>query len=316
VIDPVLVFSTLLGGSHVDGVTDLAVDAAGNAYITGSTNSFDFPTTAAGTVAGESDAFLTKIDPTGSKVLYSTLLGGRSYDDPSGIAVDGAGQVTVAGRTDSLDFPATAEVGTPGSFSRGFVTKLDASGSSMVFSTVVVDAWMNDVALGAAGVAYAVGAGLSNMPIAGGLDDTHNGGELDGFIAKFGSDGSLLYSTFLGGAAWDAADQIVVDAAGGVYVAGATSSLDFPTVAPFDPDFSGGQHDAFVAKLEPDGSALVYSTYLGSAGSDWASGIAVDGSGAAYVSGRAGRGGFPTTHHAFDVTYNGGPDYNNGEGDG
>jgi hypothetical protein len=245
-----LAYSTFLGGASTDQGSGIAVDGAGNAYVTGWTVSADFPTTpgAFDTTAAGADAFVTKLNPAGSALVYSTYLGGASTDQGSGIAVDGAGNAYVTGFTFSADFPTT-----PGAF-----------------------------------------------------DTTFNPGTFDAFVTKLNPAGSaLVYSTYLGGASTDQGFGIAVDGAGNAYVTGLTVSADFPTTpGAFDTTFNGGG-DAFMTKLNPAGSALVYSTYLGGASNDQGSGIAVDGAGNAYVTGSTFSADFPTTPGAFDTTFNG-----------
>jgi hypothetical protein len=226
------------------------VDGAGNAYVTGFTFSADFPTTPGAFDTtfnpGTFDAFVTKLNPAGSALVYSTYLGGASTDQGFGIAVDAAGNAYVTGWTVSADFPTT-----PGAF------------------------------------------------------DTTAAGA-DAFVTKLNPAGSaLVYSTYLGGASTDQGFGIAVDGAGNAYVTGLTVSADFPTTpGAFDTTFNGGG-DAFMTKLNPAGSALVYSTYLGGASNDQGSGIAVDGAGNAYVTGSTFSADFPTTPGAFDTTFNG-----------
>ncbi|MET0648817.1 MAG: SBBP repeat-containing protein [Pyrinomonadaceae bacterium] len=397
VIDPTLVYSTFFGGSAIEQSPRIAVDSAGNAYVTGTTFSTDFPTTVGAfdtTIGGGRDVFVLKLNSTGSGLIYSTYLGGNSIDQALGIAVDPAGNAYVTGQTQSLDFPTTPGafdttsfaandlscfvtklnangsnilystwlkgphhssaglsrgtdiavdssgnayvVGvsassdfptTAGAFARTnagsldlFVTKLNPNGSSLVYSTLFGGA-NNDnssrMALDAAGNAIVTGFTESDIPTTpGAFDTTYSGGAFDGFVTKFNADGSgLLYSTFLGGSGVDSGSDIAVDAEGNAYVTGITRSTDFPTTcgASFDTTLSGLE-DAFVSKLNPTGTALVYSTYLGGSGvsnsgtSDAGGGIAVDSDGNAYVTGITTSSDFPVTSGALDTTFNGGSD--------
>jgi hypothetical protein len=232
-------------------VLSIAVDSAGNAYATGSSSSADFPTTPGAfdtTHNGDFDAFVTKLNGTGSLLVYSTFLGGLNSDSGSGLAVDPAGDAYVAGGTNSADFPTT-----PGAFdtvlndSEAFVTKLNATGSA------------------------------------------------------------LVYSTFLGGSGFDGASSLALGAGGNAHITGSTGSLDFPvTAGAFDRDFNGGVVDAFVAVLNADASALVYSTFLGGSGSaEGGSDLALDPAGGIYVTGQTMSPNFPTTPGAFDRVWNG-----------
>jgi len=285
IIDPVVLsYSTYLGGGAGDFSNGIAVDAAGNAYVTGFTASSDFPTTA-GTFqpnfGGAGGAFVTKLNPAGTALVYSTYLFGNGGGG-NGIAVDADGNAYVAGG--------------------GFVAKLDPAGAVLIYS-ILFDGRGNGIALDADRSAYVTGQTDSpNFPTTiGAFQTTFAGG--DAFVMKVDPTGSaLVYSTYLGGSGADWGNGIAVDSGGNAYVTGITFSTDFPTTAgAFQSAVSGG---AFVTKLDPAGSALVYSTYLG--GSDaQARGIAVDGGGNAYVTGVTSSADFPTTAGAYQVTYGG-----------
>jgi Tol biopolymer transport system component len=309
VIDPVLYsYSTYLGGGSVDHGEGIAVDGAGNAYVTGSTGSLNFPTTAGAfqtTLGGGfcCNAFVTKLNPDGSALVYSTYLGGSRFDQGSAIAVDAAGNAYVTGGTQSPNFPTTAGAfqTTLGGGAGAFVTKLNPDGSALVYSTYLGGSGRDSgsgIAVNAAGNAYVTGTTLSpNFPTtAGAFQTTLGGGSCcNAFVTKLNPDGSaLVYSTYLGGSSQDMGIGIAVDAAGNAYVTGLTLSADFPvTAAAFQTTF-GGIQDAFVTKLNSEGSALVYSTYLGGNGLDQGNGIAVNTAGNAYVTGRASSDNFPT----------------------
>jgi hypothetical protein len=307
------------------------VDAAGNAYVAGTTGSSDFPVKSAAfqtTYGGGScggyypctDAFVTKLNPTGSALLYSTYLGGSGEDGALGIAVDAAGNAYVTG-TASADFPTT-----PGAFqaprSWGFVTKLNSAGSALVYSTSSIGG--TAIALDRAGNTYLTGGAGPNFPTTPGAFQTSPAGSGDAFVTKLNSTGSaLVYSTYLGGSKGDSASSIAVDTFGSAYVTGGTASTNFP-IAPgaFQTTYSGGgdvvpgncakyPYDgeyescsvAFISKLNPLGSALAYSTYLGGSWEDGGSGIAVDASGYAYVVGLTTSFDFPTTQGAFETQW-------------
>jgi hypothetical protein len=333
-----LLYSTFIGNhGNPEEIRDLAVDDEGNAYVVGTT--YDalvaYPTTPGAfdtTHNGLTDAFLTKLDATGTALVYSTFLGGVGSDDGWGVAVDGDGRAHVTGTAGSgTGFPATAGAfDTTASATDAFVAKVEPDGGSLAYATFLGGSSTDqgrDVALDASGNAYVTGStylGLTAFPTTpGAFDTTHNGGgdlseELPGedvFVTKLNPAGSALtYSTYLGSSYQDRGAAIAVDAAGSAYVTGSTgytfSSEDPPVELPttpgaFDTTFNGGLADAFVTKLSATGGALAYSTFLGSEGDEYGSAIAVDADGFAYVVGATGAnsvGGapFPTTADALD----------------
>ena len=321
IIDPVLVYSTYLGGNRIDEGLGIAVDAAGSAYVTGYTNSMNFPTTPGAfhtTPTDTFDAFVVKLDATGSSLAYSTYLGGsvdffHNFDVGFSIAVDGAGSAYVAGRTDSPDFPTTL-----GAFQTtsagGFVTKLNATGSALVYSTYLGGGSMNEypqsIALDGSGSAYVAGLTDSpGFPTTFGAFQTTFAGASDAFVTKLDATGStLIYSTYLGGSNFDIAYAIDVDISGGAYVTGFTNSTDFPTTFGAYQTTNADGFGVFVAKVSVTGSALAYSTYLGGNSFDIGYGITVDGSGSAYVTGATFSTDFPTTLGAFQTINGGTPD--------
>ncbi len=313
-----LVYSVYLGGSENDIGYGIAIDSSGNAYVTGSTFSSDFPVTAntafQKTIAetNSTDAFITKIDVSGSSLLYSTYLGGGDintsgdddYDEGSGIAVDSAGNAYVTGVTSSAKFPITASTfqtvnAGPLGTSDAFIAKIDtmATGSaSLVYSTYLggaKDDYGYGIAVDSGGFAYITGGTLSSDfkvassfqgALRGGADDT------DLFVTKINATGSnLVYSTYLGGIDSDEGRGIAVDSAGNAYVTGRTFSNDFPTLSSPQKE-SAGRSDLFITKINPAGSALLYSTYLGGSSSDEGNAIAIGRDGdadiAAYVTGQ------------------------------
>ena len=316
VIDPLLVYSTYLGGSDNDSGAAIAVDLSGNAYVTGVTTSTDFPTQDPwqATSAGAQDAFVAKFDPSGS-LVYCTYFGGGADDYGNGIAVDSFGQAYVTGYTTSSDFPTT-----PGAYQtayRGgegdaFVAKFNSSGSALVYSTYLGGSGYDvatAIAVDPSGNAYVTGYNyLSDFPTTAGAYQTANKGSLDVVIAKLNPSGSgLVYSTYLGGSGDDYGLGIAIDASGNAYVTGHSGWSDFPLKNPVQATF-GGYYDAFVAKINPAGSALVYSTYLGGSGMEIGRGVAVDPFGNAYVVGHTASSNFPTTPGAYQQTFGGGED--------
>jgi hypothetical protein len=316
IIDPTLVYSTYLGGGNLDDGWGIAVDSSGNAYVTGHTYSTDFPTTAGAfqtTFNGSIDAFVTKLNSSGTGLLYSTYLGGSDVDFGYGMAVDTSGNAHVAGETASSDFPITAgafQTTYAGGDRDAFVIQLNATGTSLLYSTYLGgsgndrSAHLGGIALDTSGNAYIVGdTASSDFPTTAGAFQTTFAGGRDAFVTKFNATGSsLLYSTYLGGSALDFGSGIALDISGNAYLTGRTESFDFPSTAgAFQATFAGGR-DAFVTKLNSSGSSLLYSTYLGGSNSDDGSGIAVDASGNAYVTGLTGSSDFPITAGAFQTT--------------
>jgi hypothetical protein len=296
-IDPVLVYSTYLGVSRGLGV---AVDAAGNAYVTGSAGA-SFPVVDAlqPLLAGFGDAFVTKFSPSGS-LVYSTYLGGAVYiDGGTGIAVDASGSAYVIGTTQSTDFPMVNPLqATMASGQDMFVAKLSPAGNSLVYSTFLGgnnNEFPNGIVVDGAGSAYVVGGTFStNFPTVNALQATSPAGQ-NGFVAKLSPAGNTLaYSTYFGGSDLDTVNGIAVDAGGNAYVTGTTFSNNFPVANALQPSRPGPVQAAFVSKLAPAGNALVYSTYMGATNcgtTGW--GVAVDGAGSAYVTGQTCGSNFP-----------------------
>jgi hypothetical protein len=276
-----LVYSTYISGTYSYGeiVNGIAADNSGNAYITGSTSSADYPVTSGAFAQvkkdGQSsyDAFVTKLNANGSALLYSTFLGGTGEDDGRDIKVDSNGNANIVGYTSSYSttvpansFPTTLNslVAPNGG---GFYTKLNSSGSGLVYSTYLSGSSTdeaNKVAMDNAGNVYVMGVTSSNnFPTTGGSFDTTYNGNGDVFVSKF-SGSSLQYSTYLGGSSYDGINNgfgLAVDNAGNCYVLAPTGSSDFPTT-PGALDRTQNNYEAFVAKLNPQGSALVFSTFL------------------------------------------------------
>ena len=304
VIDPLLVYSTYLGGSGNDKARAVAVDVNGNAYVTGETESTNFPKLGAlqGSVGGGSDAFITKIDSDGA-LVYSTYVGGIGFDEGKGIAVDFVGRAYVTGRTQSSNFPAELPGDTTlGGDQDAFVLRLNAAGNDTLFSTLHGGSDAGDFD---DGWAIAVGPGDSAF-VAGDTDSgsfptvsprqTNQPGD-DGFVSKFSSSGTLVYSTYHGAAGADTARAIAVDDLGNAYVTGFTFSSSFPLANPLQTDATGSG-EAFVSKFNPAGDTLLYSTYLGGDDTDQGHGIAVDASRNAYVTGWTRSEDFPKTGDA------------------
>jgi len=343
VIDPALAYSTLLGGSGGEIGNSITVDSAGSVYVTGETSSIDFPVTqgayqTANHVANASTAFVTKLNPSGTALVYSTYLGGTGGDTANSIAVDSAGNAYVAGSTLSADFPVTQGAfqttnhGAANGVPNGFITKLNPAGTVLAHSTYLGGSGLsaepaysgdkaNAIAVDGAGDAYVAGAGYSiDFPITSGAYQTTNHAANSGsnaFVTELNPAGTaLVYSTYLGGTGssvgdnGDFANAIALDAAGNAYVTGDAFSTDFPvTPGAFqstNPAAASESSDAFVTKLNATGTALAYSTYLGGGGAyagNQGGAIAVDAAGNAYVAGRTTSAEFPVTPGAFQTTY-------------
>lgn len=304
VIDPVLSFSSYFAAGTGAAV---AVDSLGYTYFTGDTPGTGFPTAhpiQGGYAGGLDDAFVAKLNPAGTALVYSTFLGGNNADNGTGIAVDAAGNVYVTGNTTSVTFPTVAPFQTALAGSDDvFVTKLNAAGNAIAYSTYLGGSggdFSSGLAVDAAGNAVVAGAaGSTNFPTVNALQ-AHNRGSgatpQNAFVAKFTPAGQVVYSTYLGGTATDDALGVTEDSTGNAYVGGETMSTDFPTTAGAFQTTNHGSLDGFVTKINPTGSALVYSTYLGGSVDDELFGIAVDPFGEAYVAGSTQSTDFPVAN--------------------
>jgi hypothetical protein len=312
VIDPGLLYSTLLGGSNVDQGRGITVDAAGNAIVTGLTASANFPPfgpAADTSLGGPQDAFVTKLNPMGSGLIYSTYLGGSMSDAGFATTVDAAGNAFVTGTTASPNFPVVGVASAYTGSGDAFVSKFDSTG--LLVSSRYLGGTGSDQGFGitvdASGSPSLTGVTASaNFPVGPVGDDITWNGLNDAFVTKLTPNlAMLLYSTFLGGMGQDTGQGIALDAAGQAIVTGVTESANFP-VGPVanDPLYNGLQ-DVFVTKFNLTGSTRLFSTYLGSTGSDQGFGIAVDSLGSAVVTGYTGSSTFPT-FAAYDPSYNGG----------
>ncbi len=308
-----LIYSTYVGGSGDDSGNAIAVDGSGNAFVAGGTgSSTNFPTTTGQTTfgGGSLDAFVFELASSGGTLTYSTYLGGSGDDVATGLALakDGSGDTFVVGSTGSLNFPTTAGTVQPAinGTSNGFVTKLNSSGSARLYSTYLgggTGDFASAVAVDTSNDAFVTGATQnSTFPTTPGAFQTTcgtaancNGGLSDAFISVLKPDASgFVYSTFLGGSGADQGLGIAVDSAGDAYVTGLTQSSDFKLKNAIQGTFGGGTQDAFVSALNPAGSALLYSTYLGGNQNDAGAGIAVDTNKNVYVTGQTASTNFPT----------------------
>jgi Beta-propeller repeat/Cep192 domain 4/Abnormal spindle-like microcephaly-assoc'd, ASPM-SPD-2-Hydin len=316
------VYSTYLGGSSSDAGAGIAVDASGEAFVTGNTNSTDFPTTAGSrqTVnAGGVDAFVTKLAPGGATLVYSTYVGGKGDDYGYGIALDASGESYVVGSTTSADFPVTITAfqtkksnAVDRTDTDAFLDVLPPSGATRSVYTTYLGGTGNDVAYGVAvdgvGNAYVTGqTAATDFPVSSDAFQPALSGGTDAFVAEFApgmsGDASLIYSTYLGGNGNDSGKGIAVDAAGNAYVAGSTASTNFPATGGAFQGNNGGGTDAFVSEVTAGGAALTYSTYAGGSNNDAAAAIALDAAGDAFVTGNTTSTDFPT-HSAVQAACN------------
>jgi hypothetical protein len=292
IIDPlVLVYSTYLGGCSKDYGINVAVDNSGAAYMVGYTYSYDFPTKNPFQKAnhGGYDVIVTKLSSSGKSLIYSTYLGGSQNDYGIGITVDNSGAAYVTGYTYSSNFPKkNAYQETKGGNYDAFVTKISPSGTSLIYSTYLGGSGPDygmDIAVDSSGAAYIIGhTHSSNFPKKNAYQGT-KGGDYDAFVTKISPSGtSLEYSTYLGGFSEERGFSIAVDNSGAAYVTGYTESTNFPIKDAYQ-KAEAGSSDVFVTKLSPKGKSLIYSTYLGGLREEQGFRIAVDNSGAAYITG-------------------------------
>jgi Beta-propeller repeat/Abnormal spindle-like microcephaly-assoc'd, ASPM-SPD-2-Hydin/HYDIN/CFA65/VesB-like, Ig-like domain len=308
-----IAYATYVGGTDTDNATGIAIDSSGDAFVTGNTNATDFPhstgvfQTQLKTPTAQ-NAFVFKLNPSGTALLYSTYLGGSNKDTANGIGIDSTGEAYVAGQTNSADFPTAGTVTQANLKSpsgNAFVAKLKNDGTGLVFSTYLGGSGAdgaNGVWVDSSGNAFVVGSTTSSdfltmSPLQGAI-----AGPSNAFLAKFGASGALAYSTYLGGNGVDQGNAITADGSGNAYVTGTTTSTNFPLTpppgpAPFQSALgAAGVANAFVSKLNAAGSALVFSTYVGGTGGEQGLGIGIDSNQNAYVTGQTRSADFPTLH--------------------
>ena len=318
VIDPILDYTTFLGGTGYDTVQGVDADSDGNVYITGWTGSTDFPTTLGALDesygGGSYDIYVAKLSPDGSTLLYSTFIGGTGNDTANDIEVDSSGNVYVVGSSSSTDIATvngyqSSLTGT----SNAYLLKLNSTGDSLLYASYFGGSGSEtgyDLAVDDAGRVHIAGSTSSaDMPLQNAYDSTFSGTD-DAFIASFdlsqSGSGSLVYSSYFGGNGSDDIRSLDVDPSGNLVVVGRTTSTDLPTPNGYQTSLGGGS-DAFVSKFSNDGSTLLYSTYLGGGSTDYAEAVALDSSGHIYVGGRT-DGVFTSTAGAFDTSAGGSAD--------
>ncbi len=316
-----LTYATFISGNYQDSPGGIKVDNSGDAFIGGETYSSDFPTTPGAfqpNPMGGRDAFVLKLNATGSALIYSTRVGGGGLDEASDLAIDASGAAYIAGETASSDLPTT-----PGAFDRtinsggdGFIAKLNSTGSDLAYGTFIGGCCNISPAYGVAvdsnGAIYVTGSTwAANFPTTAGALSSSRLGYIDAYVLKLNPAGNgqsdLVYSTFLGGNGNDHGLGIAVDAVGLIYVTGVTGSTNFPiTPNAFNTAFnSTGYDDAFITKMDPSQSgtaSLVYSSFFGGNNDDTGWAIAVDGNGAAYITGYTCSTDFLTTAGAFQTS--------------
>ncbi len=315
-----LLYSTFLGGDSNEAAFDVGFASPSVVVVTGITWSPDFPTTPGSfsqQYGGSRDGFVTSLDMMASQLSFSTFLGGSQDDFVSRLAIEPSGRITVVGSTESPDFPTT-----PGAFDKtldgqadGFIAKLEPAGDRLVYSTLMGGADREGIfalEVDDTGVAHVGGTtGSNDFPVtSNAFDTTFNGGHLryDGFVASLDPTGAtLLSATFLGGTSGEGVYGIHMAPSGDLVIAGPVQSRDFPVTpdAPW-PTHGGGDGDAFIARLNGEKTVLIFSTYLGGAGTDGISSLQLSATGEALVTGLTGSSDFPATPGSFDTLYNGG----------
>lgn len=323
VIDPVLVYSGLLGGSGNDVGWSVAVDSGGNTVVVGTTLSLNFPVTNALYTnfsgnptfppnAPPRDVFVAKIDPSGTNLIFSTFLGGTQDDAAYAVALDSADNIYLAGQTDSTNFPVTLNAlstnihGTNilGYYAYdAFMTKLDASGSTLLYSSYL-GGTNTDVGVGVA-VDDAREVYVTGFTASPDFEFDNSmtgffGGEYDAFLMKLSAvDRRVFYTVLWGGDADDRAQAVAVDPSHSAVVVGITDSYNFPVTGAFQTNYGGGDSDAFVTKWAPNGTNQIYSTYLGGYSADTGLNVAVDAAGRAFATGATASLNFPTNNALF-----------------
>ncbi|HTA45935.1 MAG TPA: SBBP repeat-containing protein, partial [Bryobacteraceae bacterium] len=306
-----LVFSTYLGGGGADVAYGIAVDSAG-VYVTGSTTSADFPTSAGvwqTSLKGSPNAFVASLNAAGSALLYSTYLGGTGTEIAFGIAVDGSHEATVTGTTSSANYPTTTgawQTSFGGGNTDVFLTRLNAAGTALVYSTLIGgsgDETGSGIAVDSLGNSYIAGyTGSANFPVTAGAAQPTSAGDYDAFATAVNTAGTApIYSTFLGGTLEDYGYGIAVDANQNAYITGVSASTNYPVTPGVIQQTEGGGYDAVVTKLTAAG-AIAWSTYIGGSGDDFGRAIAVDSHGNSYITGDTSSTNFPLTPDATQTT--------------
>jgi hypothetical protein len=318
-----LTFATFLGGSDVDSIRAMAIDGSGSIYVTGLTSSSNFPTTGGAfdtSYNGDGDVFVTKLNSTGTSITYSTYLGGATPDGAAtageiayGIAVNAAGNAYLAGSTGSVDFPVTGGVSQAAlaGIEDGFVSILNSTGTALVASTYLGGATTDRIqgmAIDSTGAVYVAGeTDSTNFPTTAGSAFPTAVGDVDCFVTKLNASlTTRVYSTYIGGTGEEREGRLAVDSEGSVVIAGVTASSNFPISANAFSSTLQGAVDSFVARLNPAGSAIVYSTFIGGSVADQITAVTYGPGGSIYATGLTNSTNFPTTAGVFDTSFNGG----------
>jgi hypothetical protein len=312
-----ILYSTYIGGADSEGGSSIALTASGEIVVAGTTPSTNFPTFNAlqTSLSGQTDAYVLKLNASGNAFIYSTYLGGNHFNNTevaNEVAVDSNGNAYVIGKTPSSDFPvANAFQATkdPAPGEDGFLSVINSSGSAFIYSTYLGGNDFDDaegIFVDSSGNAYVVGLTYSsNFPTTAGVYQSAKNGPNDAFITKFNSTGSLVFSTYLGGSEADGANTIAVDASG-IYVGGGTGSTDFPVLNPYQSTHAAGTtDDVFITKLNSSATSLIFSTYLGGDDYDIIDDLAVDESGAVFITGNTFSKNYPR-QSAIQQTHGGG----------
>jgi hypothetical protein len=322
-IDPVLTYSTYLGGSNDEAAVDIVVNSAGEAYFVGNTKSTNFPIVdgyQSSMGSASQVGFIAKLNAAGTALVYSTFLGGDGASRVSGIALDSSDNAYVVGDTSSTNFPtlnAIQSINSNRFGTTGFVTKLNAAGSALVYSTYlggngqVIPDYVYNVAVDSLGNAYVVGdTGSTNFPTVNAIQPSKPGSS-SGFVAEIDATGSsLVFSTYLGGSRSGGASVVALDKTGAIYVGGPTSSPDFPITADaLQPTFHGpnSTFEGYLTRLSPGGTSIEYSTFFGGSDVEFLESVKFDSAGNIYLGGVTYSTDFPTVN-AFQSTLNGGQD--------
>ncbi len=312
-----LIFATFIGGSEGDEPGAMTQDNSGNLYLVGSTESSDFPTTSGAydqTHNGEEDAFVVKLNSSGSALLYATYVGGSENDYGTGVAVDNNGRAVACGYTESSNFPTTngAYDTDHNGEEDAFVLRLNPAGSNLVYSTFLGgddDDEAHDVMLRGNGMAIVCGYTKStDFPTTNGAYDQSHNGSKDWFVTALNSNGSQLsFSTFVGGSSSDEAYAIAPGPSNSIIVAGSTESSNFPTTSgAYDQSFNGDK-DVAVARLNHSASQLMWGTFIGGSSEEVAEDCFTTDS-YVYLTGKTSSSNFPTSSNAYDQTHNGSED--------